>query len=222
MRKKLRLLLADDQSLFREGLKTLLTTNPDFEICGEASNGEEAVKLAILEKPDVILMDIRMPGLNGIDATRRLRAAISEENKCRVIILTTFDTDEDVFEALRAGASGYLLKDVSTEKLFEAIEITSRGESFLQPMIASKVLAEFTRMPRLQTSSTDEELIVPLSRREKEILQLIATGASNKEIAETLMIAEGTVKNHVSSILSKLEARDRMQAVIVAKRIGLI
>ena len=222
MRKKLRLLLADDQSLFREGLKTLLTTNPDFEICGEASNGEEAVKLAILEKPDVILMDIRMPGLNGIDATRRLRAAISEENKCRVIIMTTFDTDEDVFEALRAGASGYLLKDVSTEKLFEAIEITSRGESFLQPMIASKVLAEFTRMPRLQTSSTDEELIVPLSRREKEILQLIATGASNKEIAETLMIAEGTVKNHVSSILSKLEARDRMQAVIVAKRIGLI
>ena len=101
MRKKLRLLLADDQSLFREGLKTLLTTNPDFEICGEASNGEEAVKLAILEKPDVILMDIRMPGLNGIDATRRLRAAISEENKCRVIILTTFDTDEDVFEKLK-------------------------------------------------------------------------------------------------------------------------
>lgn len=222
MMKKIRLLLADDQSLFREGLKTLLTTNPAFEICGEASNGDEAVKLAIIEKPDVILMDIRMPGLNGIDATRRLRAAISDENNCRVIILTTFDTDEDVFEALRAGASGYLLKDVSKDKLFEAIEITSRGESFLQPMIASKVLAEFTRMPRIQATSSDEELIVPLSRREKEILQLIATGASNKEIAETLMIAEGTVKNHVSSILSKLEARDRMQAVIIAQRIGLI
>ena len=222
MIKKIRLLLADDQSLFREGLKTLLSTNPAYEICGEASNGEEAVKLAILEKPDVILMDIRMPALNGIDATRRLRAAVSDEDKCRVIILTTFDTDEDVFEALRAGASGYLLKDVSTEKLFEAIEITSRGESFLQPMIASKVLAEFTRMPRIQATSVDEELIVPLSRREREILQLIATGASNREIADTLMIAEGTVKNHVSSILSKLEARDRMQAVIIAQRIGLI
>lgn len=222
MKKKIRLLLADDQSLFREGLKTLLTTNPAFEICGEAGNGDEAVKLAIIEKPDVILMDIRMPGLNGIDATRRLRAAVSDENICRVIILTTFDTDEDVFEALRAGASGYLLKDVSKDKLFEAIEITSRGESFLQPMIASKVLAEFTRMPRIQATFSDQELIVPLSRREKEILQLIATGASNKEIAETLMIAEGTVKNHVSSILSKLEARDRMQAVIIAQRIGLI
>jgi DNA-binding NarL/FixJ family response regulator len=222
MKKRIRLLLADDQSLFREGLKTLLSTNPAFEICAEASNGEEAVKFAIIERPDVILMDIRMPGLNGIDATRRLRAAVSDEEKCRVIILTTFDTDEDVFEALRAGASGYLLKDVSTEKLFEAIEITSRGESFLQPMIASKVLAEFSRLPRVQTASVDDELIVPLSRREKEILQLIATGASNKEIADTLMIAEGTVKNHVSSILSKLEARDRMQAVIIAQRIGLI
>jgi DNA-binding NarL/FixJ family response regulator len=222
MKRKIRILLADDQSLFREGLKTLLNTNDQFEICGEASNGEEAVKLAIIEKPDVILMDIRMPALNGIDATRRLRAAVSDEDSCRVIILTTFDTDEDVFEALRAGASGYLLKDVSTEKLFEAIEITSRGESFLQPMIASKVLAEFTRMPRMQATTADQELIVPLSRREKEILQLIATGASNKEIAETLMIAEGTVKNHVSSILSKLEARDRMQAVILAQRIGLI
>lgn len=222
MKKKIRILLADDQSLFREGLKTLLNTNELFEICGEASNGEEAVKLAIIEKPDVILMDIRMPALNGIDATRRLRAAISDDGICRVIILTTFDTDEDVFEALRAGASGYLLKDVSTEKLFEAIQITSRGESFLQPMIASKVLAEFTRMPRMQATAADQDLIVPLSRREKEILQLIATGASNKEIAETLMIAEGTVKNHVSSILSKLEARDRMQAVILAQRIGLI
>ena len=222
MKRKIRLVLADDQSLFREGLKTLLSTNPGFEISGEATTGEEAVKLAVLEKPDVILMDIRMPGLNGIDATRRIRAAVSDEDKCRVIILTTFDTDEDVFEALRAGASGYLLKDVSTEKLFEAIEITSKGQSFLQPMIASKVLAEFSKMPRLPDSIADEELIVPLSKREMEILQLIATGASNKEIAETLMIAEGTVKNHVSSILSKLEARDRMQAVIIAQRIGLI
>lgn len=222
MKRKIRLVLADDQSLFREGLKTLLSTNPSFEISGEATTGEEAVKLAVLEKPDVILMDIRMPGLNGIDATRRIRAAVSDEDKCRVIILTTFDTDEDVFEALRAGASGYLLKDVSTEKLFEAIEITSKGQSFLQPMIASKVLAEFSKMPRLPDSIADEELIVPLSKREMEILQLIATGASNKEIAETLMIAEGTVKNHVSSILSKLEARDRMQAVIIAQRIGLI
>lgn len=221
MKKTTKVLIADDQSLFREGLKTLLQTNTDIEVCGEAENGEEAVKNAILTQPDVILMDIRMPVLNGIDATRRLRAALRDENVGRIIILTTFDNDDDVFEALRAGAVGYLLKDVASEVLFEAIHTAARGESFLQPAIASKVLAEFSRMPRPATEESSE-LIVPLSRREKEILQLMATGASNKEIANILMIAEGTVKNHVSAVLTKLDARDRMQAVIIAQKMRII
>jgi len=221
MKKTIKVLIADDQSLFREGLKTLLQTNPDFEVCEEVENGEEAVKKAILAQPDVILMDIRMPLLNGIDATRRLRASLRDETVGRIIILTTFDNDDDVFEALRAGAIGYLLKDVASEVLFGAIHTAARGESFLQPAIASKVLAEFSRLPR-PASGLSEELIVPLSRREKEILQLMATGASNKEIASTLMIAEGTVKNHVSSVLTKLDARDRMQAVIIAQRMRII
>jgi DNA-binding NarL/FixJ family response regulator len=221
MKNPIKVLIADDQSLFREGLKTLLQTNPDFEVCEEAENGEEAVKKAIITQPDVILMDIRMPVLNGIDATRRLRASLRDETVGRIIILTTFDNDDDVFEALRAGAIGYLLKDVPSDVLFDAIHTAARGESFLQPAIASKVLAEFSRMPR-PASGLSEELIVPLSKREKEILRLMATGASNKEIASLLMIAEGTVKNHVSSVLTKLDARDRMQAVIIAQRMRII
>jgi DNA-binding NarL/FixJ family response regulator len=221
MKNLIKVLIADDQSLFREGLKTLLQTNPDFEVCEEAENGEEAVRKAIITQPDVILMDIRMPILNGIDATRRLRASLRDETVGRIIILTTFDNDDDVFEALRAGAIGYLLKDVASDVLFDAIHTAARGESFLQPAIASKVLAEFSRMPR-PASGLSEELIVPLSKREKEILQLMATGAANKEIASMLMIAEGTVKNHVSSVLTKLDARDRMQAVIIAQRMRII
>jgi DNA-binding NarL/FixJ family response regulator len=221
MKNPIKVLIADDQSLFREGLKTLLQTNPDFEVCEEAENGEEAVKKAIITQPDVILMDIRMPVLNGIDATRRLRASLRDETVGRIIILTTFDNDDDVFEALRAGAIGYLLKDVPSDVLFDAIHTAARGESFLQPAIASKVLAEFSRMPR-PASGLSEELIVPLSKREKEILRLMATGASNKEIASLLMIAEGTVKNHVSSVITKLDARDRMQAVIIAQRMRII
>jgi DNA-binding NarL/FixJ family response regulator len=221
MKNLIKVLIADDQSLFREGLKTLLQTNPDFEVCEEAENGEEAVRKAIITQPDVILMDIRMPVLNGIDATRRLRASLRDETVGRIIILTTFDNDDDVFEALRAGAIGYLLKDVASDVLFDAIHTAARGESFLQPAIASKVLAEFSRMPR-PASGLSEELIVPLSKREKEILQLMATGAANKEIASMLMIAEGTVKNHVSSVLTKLDARDRMQAVIIAQRMRII
>ena len=220
-KKRIRLLLVDDQSLFREGVKTLLSVNDDFEIVAEAQNGEEAIRKAVQLRPDVVLMDVRMPILDGVTATRRIRAAISEESIARVIILTTFDDDDAVFDGLRAGATGYLLKDVSSEKLFEAIYTTARGESFLQPSITSKLLAEFSRLPRSGVVQS-EVLETPLSAREMEILQLIATGASNKEIADTLMIAEGTVKNHVSSILSKLEARDRMQAVINAKALGIL
>ena len=220
-KKKIRLLLVDDQSLFREGLKTLLSVNDDFDIVAEAKNGEEAVRLAVQEQPDVVLMDVRMPVLDGVSATKRIRTTLSDQNIARVIILTTFDDDEAVFDGLRAGAMGYLLKDVSSEKLFEAIYTTSRGESFLQPSITSKLLAEFSRLPKAKSKS-DNMMEVPLSNREMEILKLIATGASNREIADILLIAEGTVKNHVSSILGKMDARDRMQAVIKGQQIGIL
>jgi len=212
------ILIVDDQSLFREGLRTLLSVQPDFDVIGEAGNGEEALRMAIKFKPDVILMDLRMPVMDGVTATLRLH----ENNpQVKVLVLTTFDDDEYVFDGLRAGAVGYLLKDVSSEKLFEAIRAADRGEYFLQPSITAKVMAEFSRLSRIAPSSV-EVLAEPLSPREMEILRLVATGASNREIADTLVIAEGTVKNHLTNILGKLSVKDRMQAVLKAKEYGLI
>ncbi len=212
------ILLVDDQSLFREGLRTLLSVQPGFEVVGEAGNGEEALRLAVTLQPNVILMDLRMPVMDGVTATVRLRETLPQ---CKVIVLTTFDDDEYVFDGLRAGAVGYLLKDVSSEKLFEAIRTAYRGEYFLQPSITTKVMAEFSRLSRLAPGTLDP-LAEALSPRETEILRLVATGASNREIAETLVIAEGTVKNHLTNILGKLAAKDRMQAVLKAKEYGLI
>lgn len=212
------ILIVDDQSLFREGLRTLLSVQPDFKVLGEATNGEEALRLAVQFRPDIILMDLRMPVMDGATATQRLREIIPNS---RVIVLTTFDDDENVFDGMRAGAVGYLLKDVSSEKLFEAIRAAHRGEYFLLPSITAKVMAEFSRMSRLAPPVT-EVLAEPLSPRELEILRLVATGASNRDIAETLVIAEGTVKNHLTNILSKLSVKDRMQAVIRAREYGLI
>src|SRR5438309_459007 len=191
----IKILLVDDQPLFREGLRTLLSVIADLEVIGEAGNGEEAIRLARKLAPGVVLMDLQMPVLDGVEATRRLHAELPD---CRVIVLTTFDDDELVFDGLRAGAVGYLLKDVSSEKLSEAIRAAARGESFLQPSVAAKVVAEFARLSnkresRLSTSS----LVEQLTHRELEVLALIATGANNREIAEALFLAEGTVKNHV-------------------------
>lgn len=214
----IRLLLVDDQALFREGLRTLLTIYPDLDVAGEAANGEEALRQAEILRPDVVLMDLRMPVLDGVTATRRLKET---RPSSRVIILTTFDDDEYVFDGLRAGAVGYLLKDVSSEKLVEAIRATARGDSFLQPNIAAKLVAEFARMEETPTPQA-QQLVEPLSGRELEILALVAEGASNKEIAARLFIAEGTVKNHVTNILSKLGVRDRTQAALKAREIGLI
>lgn len=214
----IRLLLVDDQALFREGLRTLLTIYPDLDVAGEAANGEEALRQAEILRPDVVLMDLRMPVLDGVTATRRLKET---RPSSRVIILTTFDDDEYVFDGLRAGAAGYLLKDVSSEKLVEAIRATARGDSFLQPNIAAKLVAEFARMEETPTPQA-QQLVEPLSGRELEILALVAEGASNKEIAARLFIAEGTVKNHVTNILSKLGVRDRTQAALKAREIGLI
>lgn len=214
----IKILLVDDQPLFREGLRTLLSVQSDFEVVGEAGNGEEAIGLVRSLLPSVVLMDLQMPVLDGVAATRRLQ---EEQPDCRVIVLTTFDDDEMVFDGLRAGAVGYLLKDAPSEKLAEAIRVAARGETFLQPSVAAKVVAEFSRLSR-KTARTSESLIEPLSERELEVLRLIARGASNREIAESLFLAEGTVKNHVTSILGKLEARDRTQAALKAKDCGLI
>jgi DNA-binding NarL/FixJ family response regulator len=211
----IRVLLVDDQSLFREGLRTLLSVQPGFEVVGEAADGEEALQLAAALKPDVVLMDVRMPVLDGVAATRRLHTS---QPDCRVIVLTTFDDDEYVFEGLRAGAAGYLLKDAPSEKLFEAIRAAARGESFLQPSVAAKVVAEFTRLAPTRPQPLPE----PLSERELEILRELARGASNREIAQKLVIAEGTVKNHVTSVLSKLGVSDRTKAALKAKDLGVV
>lgn len=214
----IRVLLVDDQPLFREGVHTLLSLQPDLEVVGEADNGEEALRLAARLRPDVVLMDLQMPVLDGVEATRRLRLT---QPDCRVIALTTFDDDEYVFEGLRAGAIGYLLKDTPSVKLLEAIRAAARGESFLQPSIAAKVVAEFSRLAD-QAPPRPQPLAEPLSERENDILRLVVTGASNKEIAAVLVITEGTVKNHLTNILAKLGVRDRTQAALKAKELGLV
>ncbi|HKR60760.1 MAG TPA: response regulator transcription factor [Pyrinomonadaceae bacterium] len=209
----IRILIADDQALFREALRTLISLQPDLEVIGEAANGEEALRTAQTLHPHVILMDLQMPVLDGVAATRQLH---SEQPGCRVIALTTFDDDEYVFECLRAGAVGYLLKDAPSENLFAAIRAAARGESFLQPSVTTRVLAEFTRL----SDHPKPSLVEPLSEREREILKLITNGSSNREIAEVLFITEGTVKNHVTNILGKLDVRDRTQAALKARELG--
>jgi DNA-binding NarL/FixJ family response regulator len=214
----IRILIVDDQALFREGLHTLLSVQTDLQVVGEARNGEEALRLAAAYEPDIILMDLHMPILDGVAATRRLQ---SSQPAIKVIVLTTFDDDEDVFEGLRAGAVGYLLKDVPSEKLVEAIRGVARGESFLEPSIVNKIVAEFARLSP-QRPSSSQPLIEPLSERELEILRLLGQGASNKEIADHLVITVGTVKNHLTNIMAKLSVRDRTQAALKAKELGII
>jgi DNA-binding NarL/FixJ family response regulator len=208
-------LVADDQALFREGLHTLLDAHADIEVVGEAGNGEEALALALSLKPDVVLMDLRMPVLDGIAATRRL---LESGSKSRVIALTTFDDDDSVFDALRAGALGYLLKDVPSERLVEAVRAAARGQSCLEPGVASKVVAEFARLSR--ASPGRPSLAERLSEREIDVLRWVARGASNKEIGAHLRIAEGTVKNHMTNILEKLGVSDRTSAALKARDLG--
>jgi len=213
-----RVLLVDDQALFREALATLLEVRPEIEVVGEAANGAEALDRVAELRPDVVLMDLHMPVLDGIAATRRLRV---ERPGTRVLALTTFDDDEDVFAALRAGAVGYLLKDVSGDRLVEALLAAARGESVLQPSVAARVVARFAELPD-DAPPRPQPLVVPLSDRELEVLRLLADGGSNREIAAALFLAEGTVKNHVTNVLAKLGARDRTQAALRGRALGLV
>lgn len=215
---KIKLLIVDDQRLMREGLRTLLELEPDMDIAGEAEDGQVALDLYPDVQPDVVLMDIRMPNLDGVEATRRLR---QRWPNARVIILTTFDDDAFVFEGLRAGALGYLLKDVSGAELADAIRKVAAGGALIEPSVARKVLAEFTRLAE-PASPPDEHLPEPLSEREFEVLRLLAKGASNRQIASQLYLAEGTVKNYISSIFDKLGVEDRTQAALRARELGLL
>jgi DNA-binding NarL/FixJ family response regulator len=210
MNDEIRVLIADDQQLVREGLSVLLDLVPGIHVVGEARNGTEAVERARQLRPEVILMDVQMPELDGVAATRRIQETCPE---VKVIILTTFDDDEYVFEGLRAGAVGYLLKDVPSEQLAEAIRAAARGEAFIHPSVTRKVVAELTRLTERERIRREQPLVEPLSPREMEVLALLAEGLSNQEIAERLTIAHGTAKNHVSNILSKLDVHDRTKAV---------
>ena len=212
-----RIVIADDQALFREGLRTLLSIRPDMEVVGEAADGDEAVALVETLRPNVVLMDLRMPKVDGIQATARIRAGWPD---IPVLVLTTFDDDANLFGALKAGAAGYLLKDVSSETLISAIQAATWGESFLQSTVTGRVVAAFARLMESRGPAA-EALVLPLSPREREIVSLLGSGASNKEIADRLNLAEGTVKNHVTSILAKLDVRDRTQAAIRAHQLGI-
>lgn len=216
----IRLVLVDDQALFREGLRILLSQSPRLEIVAEAANGEEAIAAAKLHVPDIMLMDLRMPRLNGVEATRQIAQAMPQ---VRIIVLTTFEDDDEVYEAIAAGATGYLLKASPSERVIEAIELTARGESFIEPSVTAKLLTHFSRLASQQTRPpAPPPLAEPLSSRELDVLRHLAHGHSNKEIAHELGIAEGTVKNHMSNVIAKLGALDRTQAALRARELGLI
>ena len=222
----IKVLLVDDQTLIRQGIRLLLEIEPDIQVVGQAADGRAALEQVEALHPDVVLMDVRMPEMDGVAATRALSASHPE---VKVIILTTFEDDETVFEGLKAGASGYLLKDISSEEMAQAVRKVAAGEALIQSRLTRKVLAEFSRLASAnerQASSKPagvaETLPVPLTERELEVLQALAHGLSNREIAEQLVITEGTVKNHVSSLIDKLGVRDRTQAVLKGQELGLI
>ena len=213
------LVVADDHEVVRAGFAALLDTQPDFTVLGTASDGGEAVLLCRELRPDVVLMDVRMPSLDGIEATRQL--AGTGESGPRVLILTTFDLDEYVFDALRAGASGFLLKDVTAERLFDAVRVVAAGEALLAPAVTRRLISEFTRL-RPAKDAAPAAALGALTPRETEVLRLVAEGLSNPEVAQRLVVTEETVKTHVSRILAKLGLRDRTQAVVAAYESGLV
>lgn len=214
-----RVLIVDDQALVRAGFRLILETQEDFEVAGEAADGHEATRLAGNLLPEVVLMDIRMPGLDGISATR-LITTLHAPQPVRVVILTTYDLDEYVFDALAAGASGFLLKDVRPEDLVQGVRLVAAGEALLAPSVTRRLIAEFAK--RGARRSPDDRLATALTARERQVLELVARGLSNPEIAGELMVSENTVKTHVAHLLQKLGARDRVQAVIYAYETGVV
>jgi DNA-binding NarL/FixJ family response regulator len=212
-----RIVVVDDQDVVRAAFEVLLATQPDFAVVGSAADGEHAVRLCREVRPDVVLMDVRMPGIDGIEATRRI---LADGHRPRVLILTTFDLDEHVYDALDAGASGFLLKDASAERLFDAVRVVATGEALLAPTVTRRLVAEFARL-RARRRGPGPALR-SLTTRETEVLRLIAEGLSNAEIAARLGVGEETVKSHVSRILTKLALRDRTQAVVAAYESGLV
>jgi DNA-binding NarL/FixJ family response regulator len=214
-----RVLIVDDQALVRAGFRMILEAQPDIEVVGEAADGHEAVRLAQQHLPDVILMDIRMPALDGIAATRIL-AGPDAARPMRVIILTTYDLDQYVFDALTAGASGFLLKDVPPEDLVQGVRVVNAGDALLAPRITGRLIAEFAH--RYRPTRATPLALGSLTSRELEVLELVASGQSNAEIAESLSLSENTVKTHITHLLDKLALRDRVQAVIYAYETGLV
>ena len=215
----IRVVVVDDQALVRAGFKALLSSDPEIEVVGEASTGAEAVAIAAVEHPDVILMDVRMPEMDGLEATRRILTAHPDDGT-RVLILTTFDLDEYVYEGLRAGASGFVLKDIEPAGLLEAVHVIARGEALLAPSVTRRLISEFASRPQRLTSVPRS--MSELTEREREVLLLIARGMNNEEIAGALVISPATSKTHVSRIMSKLGARDRAQLVVMAYEGGLM
>jgi DNA-binding NarL/FixJ family response regulator len=213
----IRVLLADDQALVRSGLQMILAAQPDIEVVGEAEDGRQAIDLTNRVFPDVILMDVRMPVLDGLEATRRL---VELGTTARILVLTTFDLDEYVYAAIRAGASGFLLKDARPSQLVDAIRVVSDGEALLAPAITRRLLERFAAT--LPTPEERAPALATLTDRERDVLELVASGLSNSEIAERLFLGETTVKTHVSSLLRKLGLRDRVQAVVLAYEAGLV
>lgn len=212
----IKVMLVDDQQLIRQGIRILLEQDPDIQVIAEATNGLEALRLCQENQPDVVLMDVQMPEMDGVECTQQLTATYPDLG---VIILTTFDDDEYIFDGLRAGARGYLLKDVSSAELAAAVRTVAAGDALIQPSISRRVISEFAR---LTSSSSSPQLIESLTTRELDVLHALAEGLSNLEIAQKLVITEGTVKNHVSSLLAKLEVRDRTQAVLKAQKLNLL
>ncbi len=217
----MRVLIADDQALVRAGFRMILEADGEVEVVGEAADGEEAVALARRLQPDVVLMDVRMPRLDGLEAARRILADLQTDSACRVIMLTTFDVDEYVYTALRVGASGFLLKDVSPEQLVAAVRLVAAGDALLAPSITRRLVERFAR-PAVTPANSSSAEIETLTAREREVLVLMARGLSNAELAEQLTLSEATVKTHVARILGKLDLRDRVQAVVLAYETGLV